>query len=142
MAERRERRSFTRVPFEGRAWLTDGAGRRHRARVLDLCLQGMLVALPPGWAPKPGERLAVALELLPGEPPLGLEAAVAHREPDPRGGSRVGLRCLHLELEALSRLRRLLELNLGDGAAVERELGALSGEGPEQKGPEGKGPAG
>jgi len=130
-----ERRAFARIPFEGRAWLVDGTGRRHRGRVLDLCLQGVLVGLPAApsteiWRPIPGERLRLELELFPGEPPLRMEAAVAHVEAgraEGTGGTetRAGLRCLHLDLEAMTRLRRLVELNLGDAEALDRELEAL-----------------
>jgi hypothetical protein len=37
----------------------------------------------------------------------------------------VGLHCRHIDIESLAHLRRLIELNLGDPALLERELAAL-----------------
>ncbi len=121
------RRLFTRVPFQGRGWLVEPRGGRRRVEVVDLCLQGALVALPRGWAPRPGEELVLELELAPGEPPLAMETVVAHlQEARGQDAGRAGLRCLRLDLEAMTRLRRLVELNLGDAEALDRELEALA----------------
>jgi hypothetical protein len=49
-----------------------------------------------------------------------MDTAVAHIE-----GTRVGLRCLHIDLDSITELRRLVELNLGDAAQLDRELHAL-----------------
>ncbi|MNL44802.1 Cyclic diguanosine monophosphate-binding protein [compost metagenome] len=38
---------------------------------------------------------------------------------------QLGFECRHISLESIERLRRLIELNLGDQAELERELGAL-----------------
>jgi hypothetical protein len=45
---------------------------------------------------------------------------IAHRE-----GRQVGVRCLEIDLDSISHLRRLVELNVGDEAILHRELGAL-----------------
>jgi len=45
---------------------------------------------------------------------------VAHVE-----GGRVGLRRTHIDIESVTHLRRLVELNLGDPALLERELHEL-----------------
>jgi hypothetical protein len=38
---------------------------------------------------------------------------------------QLGFVCKHISLESIERLRRLVELNLGDPQQLERELGAL-----------------
>ncbi len=40
-------------------------------------------------------------------------------------GRHVGLRCDEIDLESITALRRLIELNAADPALLERELGAL-----------------
>jgi hypothetical protein len=41
----------------------------------------------------------------------------------------VGLRCDNIDLDSITHLRRLVELNSGDPAILERELGSLIREG-------------
>lgn len=38
---------------------------------------------------------------------------------------QLGFVCLHIDLESIEHLRRLIELNLADPQELERELGAL-----------------
>jgi hypothetical protein len=38
---------------------------------------------------------------------------------------RLGLRCTEIDLESITNLRRLVELNLGDEAALHREMSAM-----------------
>jgi hypothetical protein len=45
---------------------------------------------------------------------------VAHVE-----GEHVGLLCRSIDIESITHLRRLLEINLGDAKLLERELKAL-----------------
>ena len=40
-------------------------------------------------------------------------------------GDLVGMVCRHIDVDSISHLRRLVELNLGDEALLERELAAL-----------------
>jgi hypothetical protein len=40
----------------------------------------------------------------------------------------LGFVCRHIDLESISHLRRLVELNLGDESLLERELAALGEE--------------
>ncbi|MCP4041018.1 MAG: PilZ domain-containing protein, partial [Gammaproteobacteria bacterium] len=38
---------------------------------------------------------------------------------------RIGFRCCHIDLDSMSHLRRLVELNLGEPELLSRELSAL-----------------
>jgi hypothetical protein len=40
----------------------------------------------------------------------------------------LGFVCQYIDLDSISHLRRLVELNLGDGSLLERELAALGEE--------------
>jgi hypothetical protein len=49
-----------------------------------------------------------------------MECRVAHIEP-----TYVGFHCLRIDLDSISFLRRMVELNTGEPAVLERELSAL-----------------
>jgi hypothetical protein len=51
---------------------------------------------------------------------ITMETRVVHRE-----GDDAGLRCLSIDLDSVTHLRRLVELNLGDPALLDRELSEL-----------------
>ncbi len=50
-----------------------------------------------------------------------MQASLAHQTSD-----SAGFRCHHIDLDSISRLRRLVELNLGDSSLLERDLEALA----------------
>jgi hypothetical protein len=52
-----------------------------------------------------------------------MEGSIAHLE-----GTQVGLRCDSIDIDSLTHLRRLVELNVGDEAILQRELSALTAE--------------
>jgi hypothetical protein len=118
-----ERRRFNRVLFDAPAQVVTPRAL-HSATVVDLSLNGILLRRPEDWHAVPGEGVIVDLGLdgvaaIDG-PRIRLHAEVAHIEPEV-----VGLRCRHIDIESLGHLRRLIELNLGDPALLERELAAL-----------------
>lgn len=114
-----ERRRFQRVLFDAHARLITPR-EIHDAGIVDVSLKGVLVRRPAGWRVLPDEGVLVDIEL--GQPAshIRMHAAVAHIEPD-----HVGLHCRHIDVESASHLRRVVELNLGDAALLERELSML-----------------
>lgn len=114
-----ERRRFSRIPFDAQAVLRAPGGGEWRGRLLDLSLKGALLERPTGWNAEPGADLALEI-LLDAGACIRMEVAVVHAEAD-----HLGLRCLHIDLDSIAHLRRLMELNLGDSALLDRELSAL-----------------
>lgn len=144
------RRSFSRIEFQSGARLLTAAGALP-VTVLDLSLKGALL----GWQgalPALGDACALCLDLdagagtgaasapAPAAAPAGTIAAgedddqpcirmlaeVVHIEPaSALAPACVGLRCSSLDLDSATHLRRLVELNLGDPALLERELATL-----------------
>ena len=49
-----------------------------------------------------------------------MDVEIAHREND-----ELGLNCKDIDVDSITHLRRLVELNLGDPELLERELSAL-----------------
>ncbi len=113
-----ERRRYQRVNFVRDAVIETAAGNV-LCQVLDISLQGLLVEV--GESQVPAEDVVdLELSLMGGEPDIRLQARVVHRE-----DGHVGLAWEAIDLESLSRLRRLLELNLGDPELIRREIGQL-----------------
>ena len=114
-----ERRQHARITFHTPAQL-EAAGVRSAVAVLDISLKGALVRLPAGLTLDAGAscRLSVALDQTEGQ--INIDAAVAHTDQ-----SLAGLVCQLIDIDSATHLRRLVELNLGDPALLERELSAL-----------------
>lgn len=115
-----ERRRFSRIGFHRPAELTVGEVSAP-CGVLDLSLAGALVEVPAGVAADPGEWCRLRVHLGPGAS-VEMDGVIVHR----RGGA-LGVRCTGIDLDGISHLRRLVELNLGDRSQLLRELGALVG---------------
>ena len=115
-----EHRRFSRVSFQGKAHLDIGS-HSLATEVLDLSLQGALIKKPADWPPSLPKQMLLRIQLneLPIE--LSMKVSVAHAS-DPV----VGLYCEKIDIESVSHLRRLLELNLGDAELLSRELSELS----------------
>lgn len=88
--------------------------------MIDISLKGVLLQLPDGAAPQAGVPCLVRLPLATGDVLIAMGGELAHVE---RG--HAGVLCRSIDLESITHLRRLIEVNLGDPAASERELKAL-----------------
>ena len=118
-----ERRRFTRIPFDARVRIR-AAGRIWAAELVDISLKGALVERPADWPGILGETQRLSIELDVGDgPTITMHATPAHT-----GGNRIGFRCERIDVDSASHLRRLVELNLGDPALLDRELAALVGD--------------
>jgi len=114
-----ERRRFTRVPFDTQAQITRG-DQVIKVILLDLCLQGALIELVNGEILNRGEQVRLELLLDGLETVISMESEVAYVQ-----GKNIGLRCRALDLDSITHLRRLVELNLGDAELFQREIALL-----------------
>jgi hypothetical protein len=114
-----ERRIFSRIHFD--AWAELRQGDRHwRAPLLDLSLKGLLVSEPQDWdRADTAQPLRAAIHL---DNALAIEMTVLLRH---REQGHLGFECQSIDLDSITNLRRLVELNLGDPDLLERQLGAL-----------------
>jgi len=116
-----DRRQFSRVLFQTSARvLLEGVPIS--VHVIDISLRGALVRLGAPAHPLPGMLCILELALGEGETVIRMTAEVAHGETD-----NLGLICREIDLDSMTHLRRLVELNLGDEALLDRELSALCG---------------
>lgn len=113
-----ERRRFQRIPFVTEAELHQGQ-RWWPVQLHDLSLRGVLVSRPADWSATPAAKARIRI-------PLGVDVEVlmtvslAHQEAD-----WLGFHCDEIDLDSITHLRRLLELNLGSSQLLERDLAAL-----------------
>lgn len=115
-----DRRRFTRIPFDAVVRVR-GRGRIWTAVLVDISLRGALIVRPPDWPTSGADEHRLSVELDAGEGAIiAMEASPVHV-----AGGHVGFRCERIDVDSATHLRRLVELNLGDPALLERELEAL-----------------
>lgn len=120
--EATERRNFWRAVFHSPVRLSTPNGDAD-ARLLDISLKGALFETDGVWRGTPGEECRLSLRLAP-DAAITMWTTVMHVE-----GPHVGLQCTSIDLDSITHLRRLVELNSGDAAILDRELGSLVREG-------------
>ena len=114
-----EKRHFTRIAFDASARLTRGDSD-WPAKLMDISLKGALLEQPAGSALEKGDPVSLYLLLSDEETEIRMEGHVAHLE-----NQHVGIACNHMDVDSASHLRRIVELNTGNEALLEREIEAL-----------------
>lgn len=117
--ESSDHRRFTRVFFDAETVLCQGT-REWVVQLRDISFQGLLVQLLPGQSPDPDQPLDATIHLG-GDVQISMPCRVVHHV-----DQQLGLECKHIDVDSLTHLRRLVELNLGDTAMLEREFSALA----------------
>ncbi|WP_372869859.1 PilZ domain-containing protein [Shewanella sp.] len=110
-----ERRKFSRILFDTPASLSC-EGSQWKTRILDLSLNGALLEAPANFNPV-SDSLQLAFILPDSDVEVQMQALIAHRKP-----GLIGLTCQHIDVESISHLRRMVELNIGDASLLNREL--------------------
>lgn len=114
-----DNRQFTRIPFQSQVYLTGPTGNWY-CTLLDISLRGVLISRPENWNGNIDDHFLVELILSNSIIHIRMEVSVAHVEEE-----HVGFRCEHIDLDSITHLRRLVELNIGNTDILNRELAAL-----------------
>jgi hypothetical protein len=114
-----ERRRFNRIATD-KPLLVRAGEVRHIGSVLDISLHGLLFELRADWRPACGSIVQASIMLDEQMPRINIDGEVAHVQE-----GRIGIRCVGMDLESASRLRRMVELNLADSKLLERDLAQL-----------------
>lgn len=125
-----QQRKFSRLPFQALTLLQiEGSEEQVKTQLIDISLKGALIEAPKGDLPANGAKAVLEIHL--NDPNFIIEmncevvhATVVHASAED-GMVRLGLRCFSIDVESISHLRRLLELNFGDPSLLERELISL-----------------
>ena len=112
-------RHFSRVPFEAKVQLVVHE-ETLQAHLIDIALKGALIETEQSQELGLQTPCRLILPLTNGEDSIVMTGCVTHLE-----GRHVGIKCLQIDIDHLTRVRRLIELNTGDAALVDRELSML-----------------
>lgn len=115
-----ERRQFTRIQFRTNARLRLGDAEAD-VEVVDISLKGALVRPKADLGPAVGAEGSLEISLGQSDADIRMEVTVVHRKAD-----HFGLACREIDLDSITHLRRLVELNVGDESILNRELSALT----------------
>lgn len=113
-----EKRHYRRIPFIAEVVMAHN-GQEWSSILLDISLKGMLVDSPSNI--QPDMEAIYSIELVLGEDvSIRMEAKISHIN-----NEHWGMQWENIDLESLSHLRRLLELNLSDSDEMHREIAEL-----------------
>ncbi len=94
-------------------------GHVTEADLYDISLKGALIKVPEDWQGKAGDTCQIRLSLG-AEVTISMHGTITHI-----AGRRIGLHCDNIDIDSVTHLRRLVELNAGDPGLLDRELSAL-----------------
>lgn len=113
-----DQRRFTRISFNQSVEFSH-AGQVFSTSLLDISLKGALFEQHPDAHLTLGDPCRLCIELNP-EEKIEMDGEIAHLTSD-----RIGLKCTGIELDSITALRRLVEMNLGNEELMQREFQAL-----------------
>jgi hypothetical protein len=116
------RRQFTRILFSINAVL-EIDGQDYQVNIHDISLNGALVSRPETQTCFLRSLGTLKIALSDTNTQVSMFIAVVHEEND-----EIGLQCNAIDIDSVSHLRRLVELNLGDTEQLNKELSQLSKE--------------
>ncbi|MCW8917763.1 MAG: PilZ domain-containing protein [Gammaproteobacteria bacterium] len=113
------RRHFTRIPMDCAVTLACGA-QQWQSQLHDISLKGALLAAPENFVECPPCSCRLMLALNATDTTIMMVGHIVHHEE-----GQLGFRCDNIDLDSITHLKRMVELNLGDEGLLERELGEL-----------------
>ncbi len=115
----KERRRFFRAGYLKPAQLQQG-DQIWKTTLLDLSLQGALLKRPENWNAQAHGLFMLTFTLDDSDIQISMEVEPTHLD-----DNRLGVYCHHIDIDSVSHLRRLIELNVGDSELLLRELAHL-----------------
>jgi hypothetical protein len=113
-----EKRHFQRIFYHAEAQLV-GEGIDVSCKVLDISLKGCLLELAESWTLPAETPFRLNLNLS-DELHISMPLIFTHGS-----GKLIGCKCEQIDIDSMTNLRRLVELNLGDMELLNRDLSAL-----------------
>ena len=113
-----EERRFSRILFDADTTIRQG-DNAWSVVLLDISLNGLLIEEPFGWKIDIDTPVTAQINL---SDATAIHMTLMWRHTEK---NHVGFECRDIDIDSISHLRRLVELNLGDVDLLERELSAL-----------------
>ena len=114
------RRQFTRVLFSINAELAVGDDI-YPVSIHDISLSGALITAVKSEKSLIGKLGTLRFSLSDNESEVTMHIAIVHEH-----DNETGLQCNAIDIDSVTHLRRLIELNLGDSEQLNKELSQLS----------------
>ena len=114
------RRQFTRILFSIKATL-EVEDKKYPVSIHDISLNGALITAPPSSEALKGKLGSLTFYLTDTDLDVAMHIAVVHET-----NVEMGLQCNAIDIDSISHLRRLVELNLGDEEQLNKELSQLT----------------
>jgi hypothetical protein len=115
-----ERRHFQRIFYSAEAVLSDG-DQAISCNIVDISMKGCLLDFGKSWSGNRESSYRLQLDLS-ADVHISMQLRYTHGH-----SSQAGFACEKIDLNSITNLRRMVELNLGDSVLLERDLHALSG---------------
>lgn len=113
------KRKFDRIQFNAVAKLQTNT-QLLPCQLLDISLKGALLKLDGSLKADPTIPYTLIIELSDSTTIIKMDVQIIHEEAD-----HLGVKCVHIDMDSISHLKRLVELNLGDPMLLERNIAAL-----------------
>lgn len=113
-----QQRQFSRIPFDLSATLKTQT-QSWETKLIDISLHGALIKEPSAFEVDQDRPYQLAIHLQ-GGADICMDVLIIHRQ-----NEQLGLHCKDIDIDSITRLRQLIELNLGNPELLERELSAL-----------------
>lgn len=96
-------------------------GFEHICELLDISLKGALICACSGATPEAGTPCTLKISLNDSnDQTITMRGYIAHKNEN-----RVGIFCEEIDVDSITHLRKVVELNLGDSGLLQRDLKAL-----------------
>jgi hypothetical protein len=117
------RRRFARIGLDS-AVRVQAMGENTHCRLVDISLRGLLLEACAHWQPVLGQivDLAVVLDDK-GDRSIRIKGEIRHLH-----DAQIGVHVLEMDLDSVTLLRRLVEVNLDDESRLDKELQAMLSE--------------
>lgn len=113
------RREYTRIFFDAETVVIQD-DHIWPVQLVDISLRGVLTKILPGQMLRDADQLDVSIHLS-GGIEICMSVHIVSQQ-----GDQVRLACDHIDIDSMTHLRRLVELNIGDSTLLERELHTLA----------------
>lgn len=113
------KRLFQRVLFSHDARLKAGDAE-HTVQVLDLSLHGFLCTKPNNVSFSIDQQVTLTLKL-DDQHIITMESSIVHI-----ANTNLGMACHHIDIDSISELKRLIQLNLADDELLHRDIDELA----------------
>jgi len=114
------RRQFTRILFSIQATLTI-EGRSYNVSLYDISLNGALITVKESVRELKTKTGTLNFSLSDNKSQVMMDITVVHENKE-----EIGLRCNAIDIDSVTHLRRLVELNLADNTQLNKELSQLT----------------